>query len=197
MACSTLGRCSGKLSKANGYRLQSNDQPFHATWCVPPASYARCCTECCAVQCILDLRSKKCVPPTRIACWRQMVHSVSSWRWFVAVEKNTFWINKGCALLWENYGRLEKHGCHGTFAYLDNITVGGKTQEEHDCNLERFLSVAKKSNLTFNETKYVFSDSVDLLGYGISKGTLQTDPERVKALLELSQLLEMQRSNKG
>ena len=58
---------------------------------------------------------------------------------------------------------INKHGCHGTFAYLDNITVGGKTQEEHDCNLERFVSVAKKSNLTFNETKCVFSsDSVDL-----------------------------------
>ena len=81
---------------------------------------------------------------------------------------------------------IMKHGCHGTIAYLDNITVGRKTQEEHDCNLERFLSVAKKSNLTFNETKCVFSsDSVDLRGYRISKGTLQPDPERVKALLEL------------
>jgi len=81
---------------------------------------------------------------------------------------------------------IKKHGCHGTFAYLDNITVGGKTQKEHDCNLERFLSVAKKTNLTFSETKCVFSsDSVDLLGYRISKGTLQPDPERVKALLEL------------
>jgi len=35
-----------------------------------------------------------------------------------------------------------------------------------------------KSNLTFNETKCVFSDSVDLLGYRISNSTLQPDPER-------------------
>ena len=36
----------------------------------------------------------------------------------------------------------------GTYAYLDNITVGGKTQEEHDANLEKFLKVAKDCNLT-------------------------------------------------
>jgi len=44
----------------------------------------------------------------------------------------------------ESYGQLEKHGCHGTFAYLDNITVGGKTQEEHDCNLKVFKCCEEK-----------------------------------------------------
>lgn len=63
--------------------------------------------------------------------------------------------------------------------------MGGRNQE-HDENLKRFLDVAKECNLTFNEDKCVYSsDTIDLLGYRISKGTLQPDPERVKPLLEL------------
>ena len=59
------------------------------------------------------------------------------------------------------------------------------TQEEYDRNVGRFLSVAKKSNLTFNESKCVSSsDSVDLLGYEISNGSLQSHPEPVEALFE-------------
>ena len=81
---------------------------------------------------------------------------------------------------------IENNNCQGTHAYLDNITVGGKTQKEHDENLQHFMSVAKQYNLTFNESKCTYSSStIDLLGYRISPGTLQPDPERVKPLLEL------------
>ena len=38
-----------------------------------------------------------------------------------------------------------------TYAYLDNITVCGNTQEEHDHNLARFLAAAKKKNSKFNQ----------------------------------------------
>ena len=38
-----------------------------------------------------------------------------------------------------------------TYAYLDNITACGKTQEEHDHNLARFLAAMKKKNLKFNQ----------------------------------------------
>ena len=34
---------------------------------------------------------------------------------------------------------IKENDCKGTVAYLDNITVGGKTQEEHDENLAKFL----------------------------------------------------------
>jgi len=68
----------------------------------------------------------------------------------------------------------------GTFAYLDNITVGGSTQVEHDRNLHKFLEAARSSNLTFNRSKCVFStDTLDLLGYRITKGCLMPDPDRV------------------
>lgn len=70
-----------------------------------------------------------------------------------------------------------------TFAYLDNLTVCGKTQEEHDFNLNKFISVAAKYNLTFNDDKSIIStETINLLGYKISKGSISPDPERLVAL---------------
>ena len=81
---------------------------------------------------------------------------------------------------------IKNNKCDGTVAYLDNITVGGKDQEEHDRNLSKFLAVAKSSNLTLNENKCVYStDTVDLLGYRICKGVIRPDPERAEALLQI------------
>ena len=58
----------------------------------------------------------------------------------------------------------------GTYASLDNITVGGKTQEEYDANLANFLKVAKDCNLTLNKDKCVYSaECINLLGYQIKK----------------------------
>ena len=52
----------------------------------------------------------------------------------------------------------------GTYAYLDNITVGGKTQEEYDANLANFLKVAKDCNLMLNKDKCVYSaECINLL----------------------------------
>ena len=60
------------------------------------------------------------------------------------------------------------------------------TQEDHDCNLEHFLKVAKKDCLTFNNDKCVYSTtSIDLLGYRISDGSLKPDPECLRSLLDL------------
>ena len=56
-----------------------------------------------------------------------------------------------------------------TFAYLDNLTIYGMIQEEHDYNLNRFLLAAKTKNLTYNNEKCVFfKTSLNLLGYEVS-----------------------------
>ena len=39
---------------------------------------------------------------------------------------------------------IEEEGLTGTFAYLDDVTVCGMTQEEHNENLHKFLSAAKR-----------------------------------------------------
>ena len=81
---------------------------------------------------------------------------------------------------------IEKENIHGVFAYVDNVTVCGKDQTEHDNNLKLFLKAAEKSNMTFNDNKSVVSvKEVDLLGYRISKGRIRPDPERLRPLKEM------------
>ena len=50
-----------------------------------------------------------------------------------------------------------EHDCKDTFAYLDDITVCGKTLEEGDKNLKRFLEATSKcglSSMTRNATTH-------------------------------------------
>ena len=66
---------------------------------------------------------------------------------------------------------IAAHGCKGTFAYLDDITVCGRTKEEHDENLKVFLNATKECNLALNEGKCKYAtETISLLGYHISKG---------------------------
>ena len=81
---------------------------------------------------------------------------------------------------------IQDNECAATFAYLDNITVCGKDQAEHEKNLQRFLHVTKEHNLTFHKSKCTYlSNTIDLLGDRIHDGSLQPDPNRVKTLYEL------------
>ena len=75
---------------------------------------------------------------------------------------------------------------HATFAYLDNITVCGDSQEDHDYNVDRFLSTVEKYGLTLNEDKTISSvKSINILGYLISKNTIRPDLSRMQPLLDL------------
>ena len=80
---------------------------------------------------------------------------------------------------------IESNQLEGCEAYMDNVTVGGNDQEEHDHNLSRFLEVAKKYSLTFNEKGTLSATTIKALGYEISNGLLKPDPDRLKPLLEL------------
>ena len=73
-----------------------------------------------------------------------------------------------------------------TYAYLDNITVCGNDQEEHDRNVRRFVEAVQKYQLTLNEEKTISSvTEIAMLGYLISHGQIRPDPERMKPLIEL------------
>ena len=81
---------------------------------------------------------------------------------------------------------IRQNNLMGTFAYLDNLLVCGKTREEHDFNLQAFLDVARRHDLTFNNDKCEFAkQSINFLGYAISGGTLRPDPERLRPLQDL------------
>ncbi len=72
------------------------------------------------------------------------------------------------------------------WAYLDNVTVGGSTQTEHDANVQAFYDLIEKYGLTLNHEKSIVSvKEINMLGYLISHLTLKPDPERMRPLLNL------------
>ena len=67
-----------------------------------------------------------------------------------------------------------------TFPYLDNITICGKDQREHDVNLKRFLEATSRRQIKYNDSKYVFSTrKLSILGSIIEEGDIRPDPERL------------------
>ena len=81
---------------------------------------------------------------------------------------------------------VRKEMLPGVFPYFDNITICGKDQADHDANLERFLEAAKRKNMTYNESKSVFSTRrLAILGYIVEEGDIRPDPECLRPLREL------------
>lgn len=74
----------------------------------------------------------------------------------------------------------------GTFAYIDNVTVCGHNHADHARNLKQFMVVVEKHNHTLNNDKCFFGvDTINLLGYTVSKDFMSLDPELLKPLLKL------------
>ena len=87
---------------------------------------------------------------------------------------------------------VEKNSLKGVFPYMDNITICGKDQKNHDENLSAFLEAAKDMNLTYNEEKCEFSTTkLHLLGSLLENGTIKPDPNRLTPLLELTPPTDM------
>ena len=81
---------------------------------------------------------------------------------------------------------IETEELSDTFAYVDNLHVCGRTQEEHDQNVEEFKKVRVKYNITLNDAKTVeFTTSLTTLGYTISSNSISPDQSRIKPLIDM------------
>ena len=79
---------------------------------------------------------------------------------------------------------IEKYSLRNTYAYIDDVIIGGSSQEEHDKNLAAFQSAATDFGIQVNADKCRFSQtSISFLGHIISGGQLKPDPSRFEALL--------------
>ena len=98
-----------------------------------------------------------------------------------------FGVSSGVAIFQREMDNfIKRNNLQGTYAYLDNITISGKTQEEHDENLKQFMSAAQAANLTLNQSKCEFSTKrLKLLGTVIENGTISPDPDRIQPLVNL------------
>ena len=78
-----------------------------------------------------------------------------------------------------------QEGLKNTFPYLDNVTVAGVDQADHDRNVAAFLEMIKRRKITLNASKSVHSVPViDILGYRLSHQNIKPDPERLQPLQE-------------
>ena len=50
---------------------------------------------------------------------------------------------------------VEQENLRDTFPCLDNATVAGRDQEEHDNNVKSFLAAIRRRNFTLNESKTI------------------------------------------
>ncbi len=83
-------------------------------------------------------------------------------------------------------GVIDQEGAQGTFAYLDNITICGVDQGDHDAKVAKFEEIVAKYGLTLNQDKTIKSvTEIKMLGYLISKGQIKPDPDRMKPLINL------------
>ena len=65
----------------------------------------------------------------------------------------------------------------GTVAYIDNVTVCGYNEKDHNHNLKQFMAAVNKHDLTLNEEKCSYNlKSIKLLGYIVRNGAMRPDP---------------------
>ena len=81
---------------------------------------------------------------------------------------------------------VEQNKLKCCFPCLDDITVAGIDQADHDRNLKAFYEATAKWNLTINDQKTQLSkNEIGLLGYRVAYHTIKPDPDRVQLLLDM------------
>jgi hypothetical protein len=73
-------------------------------------------------------------------------------------------------------------------AYVDNITVMSKKQDDLIADLQETFNNLRKYNMMLNPTKCVFGvPAGQLLGFIISHHGIEVNPKKIKAILNISQ----------
>lgn len=69
--------------------------------------------------------------------------------------------------------------------FLDDVAVGGRTEKEHDENLEKVLKIFEENRVTLNKEKCVFKvKRIRFLGHILSGEGIQADPEKTDTILK-------------
>ena len=68
---------------------------------------------------------------------------------------------------------IKEEGLSVTYSYLDDVTICGRDQKEHDANLQRFLEAADRRNVIYNKEKCTFSTKrLKILSYVVEGGDI-------------------------
>ena len=77
-------------------------------------------------------------------------------------------------------------GLTGVVCCADDVIIHGKTTEEHDQNLNSFMKRCIDQGIKLNKNKVQTKmTAITFLGHVISEKGLQTDPEKMKAIVQM------------
>ena len=73
--------------------------------------------------------------------------------------------------------------------YVDDMLVKSKEEEDHLDDLKEMFNTLRQYSMKLNSSKYVFGvSSGKFLGFIVSQRGIEENPEKVKAILEMSSL---------
>ena len=82
---------------------------------------------------------------------------------------------------------VDNENLRDTFPYLDYVSVAGKTQKEHDFNVQAFLDAIHRNNFTHNETKTIGSVSnIQIIVMLLESSLIKPGPKGLQPSRELS-----------
>ena len=78
-------------------------------------------------------------------------------------------------------------GLPGIVCIADDVIIHGRTTEEHDLNLDKFLQRCKEKNIKLNKEKFELRLSqISFMGHSITREGLKHDPDKSKAITHMS-----------
>ena len=81
---------------------------------------------------------------------------------------------------------IANHDLKSENAYLNKITGGSMTHQEHDDNLAALRCAAEVDQFTFNKENSQYNcTEISQLGYRVRGGVIKLNPQRVQALQDL------------
>ena len=81
---------------------------------------------------------------------------------------------------------VERNELQKTYPYLDNLTICGADQAEHDDNYSRTIEACKNEDVELNDKKSVISvPTIKVLGHEISHNSIKPDPDRLAPLRDM------------
>ena len=104
-------------------------------------------------------------------------------KWYLALTRLNYTNDGDCRYVPEFQRAIncfvEDNNLKCSLPYLDDITIAGIDQPDHDRNLKAFYEAAAKWHLTINEQKPQLSkNEIALFGYRVTYQIIKPDPER-------------------
>lgn len=89
--------------------------------------------------------------------------------------------------VFQKYNERNFQGIPGVVIYFDDVLIAAETKDEHDRILAEVVNRARHLNIRFNKEKFQFcSKKVNYLGQVVSEKGISCDPDRVRAINNLT-----------